>query len=101
MYVDRNKYSIKPGKLSELMDLLKEWREKFPIPLAKSVRYSHSQFTGSQAGSFVFEVEFETLADLEAGWEQWENMGQEMEPFIKKWNELIERQTSSELWKVF
>jgi hypothetical protein len=101
VYIDRNKFLVKSGKIPELKDLIKEWREKFPFPKAKSVRYSHSQYTGSQAGSFIFEVEFENLADLEAGWDQWNAMAKDMEPFLEKWDDIIEKQTSSELWKVF
>ncbi|MDX1416173.1 MAG: hypothetical protein R3293_18390 [Candidatus Promineifilaceae bacterium] len=99
MFVERQVVLCKRGRYQELEDLVAEWAKKFAFPRAKAFRHYFS-YIGQQGRAFCFEAEFETLDDLQKGWEEWDDMAEDMAPFLEKWRDLIEESISSELWRV-
>ena len=84
MFVERHSVLCKRGHYQELENLLEEWAEKFQFPHAKAMRHYFS-YIGQEGNAVCLELEFDTLADLQKGWEEWNAMAEEMTPYLEKY----------------
>lgn len=99
MFVERQMIKSKSGCYRELQELLERWSEEFPFPRAVEVRRYYT-YAGQDYHEISQEWEFESLDDLQKGWEAWEAMSSEMAPYLEKFQELVEHQSGPELWRV-
>ena len=98
MFVERQTVLCKKGRYLELQELLGNWSKEFKFPRAKMRHYF--TYVGQPYRAICFELEFESLDDLQKGWEEWEGMAGEMEPFLEKFHELVDEHLGTELWRV-
>jgi hypothetical protein len=61
--------------------------KEFKFPRAKMRHYF--TYVGQNYHAFCFEWEFESLDDLQKGWEEWDEMAEEMVPYLEKCQELV------------
>ena len=99
MFVERQTLLCKRGRYQELEAMLEQWSSEFMFPRAKAMRHYFS-FIGPGGAEFCFELEFETLDDLQKGWEEWRGMAGEMTAYLEQFRDLIEDGVRSELWRV-
>jgi hypothetical protein len=99
MFVERQTVLCKPGHYRELQELLENWSKEFRFPRATSVRL-YFTYVGQDYHAFCFELEFESLDDLQKGWEEWEEMAEEMALYLEKCQELVVEHLGTELWRV-
>jgi hypothetical protein len=95
MIVDRLVLSAKPGRELELVELIKAERARFPSPHDTRLYFWPRGHPMSQV---VYEVEFESYAESESFWAEW-NADPETATFYEKLYELLtESGFSDETW---
>ena len=99
MFVERQTVLCKKGRYRELQELLENWSKDFKFPRANKMRH-YFTYVGQPYRAFCFELEFESLDDLQKGWEEWDEMAEEMEPYLEKFKELVDEHLDTELWRV-
>lgn len=99
MFVERQMLTSKPGRYAELQDLLSSWSSKYSFPRATAERH-YLTYAGQNFHALCIEREFESLGDLQLGWEQWEAMSDDMAAYLKKFQELVAEQSGPEIWRV-
>lgn len=57
-------------------------------------------YVGQEYRAFCFELEFESLDDLQKAWEEWDQMAEKMASYHEKYQELMDDHLSTELWRV-
>ena len=92
MFVQRMTITVKPGHMEKILGLLKENREKTGVD---SRLYQIDIGTYNQ---IAIELEFETMADYEKGWAEW-NARPDTPAFMEKWLEWTKGGTN-EIWQL-
>jgi quinol monooxygenase YgiN len=99
MFIDRRTFRIRPGRMPEMIELAKAQIEPF-LELRKgagSLRYLVNKV--ATFDTFVFESEWNSLAEWEAYWEEWRSRPETAE-FGRKLAELLESGGEHQLWTV-
>ncbi|NNE56352.1 MAG: hypothetical protein HKN32_10045 [Flavobacteriales bacterium] len=98
MFVERQTVLCKKGRYRELQKLLREWSAEFRFPRAKK-RY-YFTYVGQDHHAICIELEFKSLDELQKAWEEWEEMAEEMAPYLEKYEALVDEHLATELWRV-
>ncbi|MFN8495498.1 MAG: hypothetical protein U0350_48330 [Caldilineaceae bacterium] len=99
MFVDRRVFTVKNGRLEELLALAEAelTRVRQQPDFAKVVRQYVDLI--ARFNSYVIEFEWENLTDYERFWSVWPTTG-EAAAFLAKLDELTEPGGTHELWTV-
>jgi hypothetical protein len=100
MVIQRIYLATKIGKMSDMRGLMVEWREAYPFPAAKSARYFRDDI-GAAPNTVIVDLEFESLADLEKGWDTWNEKAEEMADYFSRMDAMLREPLRSELWYDF
>ena len=99
MFVDRRVFKIKAGRMQEMIELAETQRAPF-LQLrggAGALRYLANKV--ATFDTFVFESEWNSLAEWEAYWEEWRSRPESAE-FGRKLVELLESGGEHQLWTI-
>lgn len=99
MFIDRRVFRIKPGRMSEMVELSKAQIEPF-LKLRKGA--GSLRFLVNKVATFdtwVFESDWNSLAEWEAYWADWRARPESAE-FGRQLAELVESGGEHQLWTV-
>ena len=95
MVVQRHYMRLKrDADIEEVLKIAREVANLFAHP--GKIRY-YSANIGPPANTFVWEIEFENLAEQERFWAAWLET-EEVPPLLEKWYKVVEEDIKSELW---
>lgn len=99
MFVDRRTFRIKAGRMQEMIALAEAQREPFLQGRggAGGLRYLVNKV--ATFDTFVFESEWNSLAEWEAYWEEWRSRPESAE-FGRKLAELLESGGEHQFWTI-
>ena len=98
MLVNRRTFVVKRGCLLEVVALVQEMLEKYPVPGERKYRFYHPCIAPFDI--LTMEMEFESLDDYEKHWDDW-NAGPQAKEWVEKSQPLLQGGGTNEIWMQF
>jgi hypothetical protein len=93
MFAHRLTFRVKTGHVSEVVEMIKSEIAKGGPPSRVYQSYI------SPSNLVIEDLEFESLAELQAHWAEW-FAKPETAAFLERWDELVEGTVTNEVWQI-
>jgi hypothetical protein len=93
MFAHRLTFRVKTGHMDEALEMIKGEIAKGGAPSRVYQSYI------SPGNVIIQDLEFESLAELQAFWAEWFSKPETAE-FVQKWDQLVESTVTNEVWQI-